>query len=388
MSLSSNARKPEVTYGIILALLTCAVLGPITARNVLANNTDYPMHLQVTGDMLQQHALLAPWFLWNVTVIAIKLLLPIVSMRTAGVIATIGYNVLTTAVTYYVLIKLSSATTKLAVGLCALSALLLSIIEPISIFTYPSLYFGYVIPNAWHNSTIVTLKPFALATFLGLVTLLECVRIDLRRLAIASAASALSVIAKPSYAICILPVGIIVAALRGPRKFVAAVALFLPTVALLGWQFALHYAAVGKNKIVLYPFYTFLCYGGFHLNDLAYRFLMSIAYPLLAYVIFQAARRSMFVNLAWATFAFAAFLSYFMVEEVMSPHSFDCSGNFAWSGQIASFILFVATTAFVIGRIDRRDIDWRMWLTGGAFGLHIISGIAFYIRILIKPWPP
>jgi hypothetical protein len=383
----ANSRSLVVALGVVASIAAGVLMAPETIRNVLANNTDYPAHLQITGQIIQQHKILLPHFLWAVSVIAVTLILPSVSLKTAAIITTLGYFVLTSAAVYTALLLLVSPSEKRTIVLCASATVCLMVVGPISIFTYPVVYFGYVVPNSYHNPTIVALKPFAIATFLATVALLRN-PVTTRRLAIAGAlASALATLAKPNYPLCIGPAAAIMAALRGPRRFITIAWVFLPTVGILAWQYSFHYAAVGASRLVIAPFFVFMCYGGGHsVAELVVRFLLSIAFPLAVCVFFPSAWQNVYIRLAWLSFGIAAFFTYFMAE--LTSSGLDCGGNFAWGTQITSFILFVAATAFFLTRIEKRDFGMPLNGSVGLFLIHLASGIVFYVRTVIRPWPP
>ena len=63
----------------------------------------------------------------------------------------------------------------------------------------------------------------------------------------------------------------------------------------------------------------------------------------------------------------------YLLAETRDP----LAGNFAWTGQIATYLLFVASTVFVLRH-------WAVWvgeplLCAVAFSLHAASGVLFFV---------
>ena len=66
------------------------------------------------------------------------------------------------------------------------------------------------------------------------------------------------------------------------------------------------------------------------------------------------------------------------------------SFNFAWTGHLAAYVLFLATTTELLrlpvyGAGDPRGNSqhaesWRAWLVGVALSLHVVSGLAYYLK--------
>ena len=84
--------------------------------------------------------------------------------------------------------------------------------------------------------------------------------------------------------------------------------------------------------------------------------------------------------LAWLCFIFGAFYSYFMSET--SGGQFTM-GNFDWSAEVSLFILFVVVTLFWIERlVEKKRWEKKDTAVAVAFGLHLISGIIYYLYSL------
>jgi len=92
---------------------------------------------------------------------------------------------------------------------------------------------------------------------------------------------------------------------------------------------------------------------------------------------FQKTRQDLSFNLAWLTFIFGAFYTYFLAE---SERVTD--GNFIWSGQITLFMLFVVSAVFFLRQIYEPGKGFTfsraaiicivIWM------LHVASGVLWY----------
>ena len=80
------------------------------------------------------------------------------------------------------------------------------------------------------------------------------------------------------------------------------------------------------------------------------------------------------MRLAWGAFAIGLFFSYFVAESGRRLGD----GNFLWSGQMAAFMLFVVSAAFVRAELARE----RLWpglargvIVAIVLAVHVESGI-------------
>jgi len=119
---------------------------------------------------------------------------------------------------------------------------------------------------------------------------------------------------------------------------------------------------------------------------------LSLACPLGLYIGFYTeARQHAYLNLSWLIFGVGAIYAYWLYEDPRIKHA-----NFLWSGYSAVFLLMFASMLFYI---ERRRSNVASAETGKLrlfgvhftrreafvmllFGLHVISGIAYYARFL------
>ena len=234
-----------------------------------------------------------------------------------------------------------------------------------------ALYYGYVNMDPYNSPTHALLKPLAIVAF-GLTAKAFVDGGNLRDGLIVSAAVALSTLAKPSLMICLLPATVVVAGwywVRGRRVRLVYLggAILLPAVVVLGWEYLSYFAPGGRSSIVFAPFMVMAHYA----TGLGAKFVMSILLPLAVVCVYG---RHVFddpaMQLAWVQFGIAVVYTY-LLAETRDP----LAGNFAWTGQIANYLLFVASTIFVL---RHRGSPSRTLPCALAFGLHAASGVLFF----------
>jgi len=266
----------------------------------------------------------------------------------------------------------------------------LMLVAPINLFTLPQhdLYLGYIGITAFHNPPMILLRPVALLLFWGLTTGLTAKEVTAKDYALIATLSLLSVLIKPSLAICMLPASglyILFQMIKRnkPNIMFYAISFVLPTTLVLLYQYAYHYGEVG-NGIVFDPLRAMLLYTPSAIL-LGFMFLMSVAFPLLTLLVsFREVKKEDQLLFAWVIFTVAAFYMYLLTE----TGALSGDMNFEWSGEIALFILFVETTVFVLKKYPLVIKETFQRIKNLAFylllALHLLSGIAWYLGELLQ----
>lgn len=240
------------------------------------------------------------------------------------------------------------------------------------------IYFGYIGINAYNNSTMNYLKPFAMASFLYSLKIFSLTRPNWKDYVISALLAILATLVKPNYAICFLPaLGLLTVYKLWRREplqwWYMILGVGLPTVATLGWQYAINYGA-GAGRIFLAPLEVKYYYS----DALIIKFFASILFPLLAtrFYIYKAVRDDKTL-LAWLCFIIGAFYAYFLAE---TSGGAITMGNFDWGAEMTLFILFVAVVLFWLERlIENKQWQKRDTVLAFALGVHFISGILYYL---------
>jgi hypothetical protein len=243
------------------------------------------------------------------------------------------------------------------------------------------IYFGYIGINAYNNSTMNYLKPFALASFLYTLKVFAETRPGWKDILISALLMALSSLVKPNYVICLLPgLGLLVLIKLWKREklqwWFMMLGVVLPAVLTLGWQYKIDYGA-GAGGIFFAPLVVKYYYS----DALIVKFFFSILFPFLATRVYirQAVRDDKML-LAWFCFIAGAFYAYFLSE---TSGGAITMGNFDWSAEATLFILFIVVTLFWLEQLaGKKKWEKKDTALAAAFGAHVISGILFYLFAL------
>jgi hypothetical protein len=269
-----------------------------------------------------------------------------------------------------------------AVALVA--ALGLSVAAPLNWFTPATreFYFGYLFPNALHNPTIILLRPLALALFLGCAAALAAgARASAARAGGLALLTVLCALAKPSYVICLLPALAVTWLLDGPRVtprwVVVVLGVVVPGALLAAVQawFTLTTDRMEPTTIVFAPLQVVFMHTRRDVALVALKALLSIAFPLAVLAAYgREVWRDQGVRLAWLAFGAGAFYAYGLAESGERM----IHGNFLWSGQAATAVLFAASARFTLARARARAAPAAaLALCAGVFALHVAAGLAY-----------
>ena len=109
-------------------------------------------------------------------------------------------------------------------------------------------------------------------------------------------------------------------------------------------QYDLAYALNAEGAgVILAPFHMTGFFAPTDFVTLAWRLVASVLFPLAAVACFPSVRADRRVQIGWATFLIGAAFGYLLAEGGRAG-----DGNFLWSGQLAAFVLFVATAVAVL----------------------------------------
>ncbi|PQJ97469.1 hypothetical protein CXB77_01595 [Chromatium okenii] len=114
------------------------------------------------------------------------------------------------------------------------------------------------------------------------------------------------------------------------------------------------------------------------------KLVLSILFPLSLLVMFgRELLTDRLVTLAWLMFSIGTGYGWILAES--GGRMFD--GNWLWSGQIAAFLLFIASTRFLIRLIPRINTAKRCKIAWIFLFLHFVSGLIWYL-VQYTDYPP
>lgn len=268
----------------------------------------------------------------------------------------------------------------------------LSISAPLFIIALYDNYFylGYITPSTIYIiPTQILLKLPSLGLFL-LAPMLYNNGTTKKSMFFLAALAVLSGLAKPSWLLVMLPaLGVVTLVHIMVRRYInwrATAMVVLPSIAVLAWQFFFKFvdstSPIYRSQIIITaPFEVWR-----HYSDFVFvKIILSVAFPLYVTIVFwRKAFSDFYVKYAWLLFLIGLIYTGFFGES--GP--FLYAGNFIWCGQIACFMLFVATAAFFFGKIflplERRSV--QVWVGSSLFLAHVVSGLIYYYRSFKIPY--
>ena len=362
---------------LVLAPAVCLTAFTAVVERMLSV-PDFKAHIGFAVQLAETGALL-PHFGYHIVVIVVQALTTADWVAAAGIVTLGGVAGTAVVVAWWLRGALSSSASALLVAAALVPAALfvLQPVLPLDPTRFDAWLFGYFPPNQWHSPTTLFSKPFALL-LLGLgpavVWPAYGTRADWPRMLTAAALVAMSALVKPNFIMAFLPALGALAVLnwRHTDWYLLGISFAVPAVAVLAWQY---YALNAEGaSIILAPLHVIGFYAPTDFVTLAWRLVASVLFPLAAVACFPSVRADRRVQIGWATFLIGAAFGYLLAEGEYAD-----SGNFLWSGQLAAFVLFVATAVAVLraaaaGGAGASRLG-RFALCGGVFLWHVTSGI-------------
>ena len=280
-------------------------------------------------------------------------------------------------------------------------SLSLTILAPVTIWT-DAYMIGYLNPIVYHNPPTIAVRLFLIPVSvlaLGIYESRSSLSLNQRTyLTLLSAVLVLlATLAKPNYTLALIPACCLLAVWRWLRQrsvdFPRLVfGLCLPAALLLG----LMYLLVRFNYDDGFGFGAgFLMVMKYHVPAwrIPIKLMLSLLFPVAVYLgYFKEARQDLYLNLSWLTCGVAGAMAYLLHEE--GPRF--SHGNLLWGSYGAVFVLMFASMLFFVKRIQLKvnGEDGVSFPLAGAnvkireafillvLGLHVLSGIAYYVRFL------
>lgn len=363
----------------LLVALIALVFGHATYVAVAAPEGDFRRHMQFAEQLAHTGSLPFPHAAYHLMVLAVARLMPLAAA--SWLVALCFYELLGALVCVLVRRAFPDGAGARARWLPVALTLGLMVAFPISVFSLPRLYLGYIPPNVYHNPTVIVLKPLALALF---VLTVRALKGSSRRPWAVPATAALVVVStfvKPNYTLALVPTLMVVGPClvlrrRAVDRWLLVAGVLGPAVVTLAYQYLAAFGAEDSvSHVVFAPLRAMTVYSS--AGTLPLKFLASIVFPLTVYVVYRPrARRSLALNLAWLVFLVASAQVYLFAETGERLRAL----NFLWGPEVAVFILFVVSMVVTIREtwpgVDGRGPGWRLsWI---AFGLQVASGVLYY----------
>lgn len=418
--------RRDIIMFILLMISGIMIFQPIMMRWQVMG--DYTTHNQLALNLIDNPSEFfrnTPHFLYHVAVAFIYTVVPNIDINTAAAwVMILCYLAVISLIYWQLRSKSELPATVIVVIITGLLALSLAIIMPINFFTPENLYFGYLVPHVYHNPTVNIMKPFSILLFFMTLQLFFNDKPLTRWWIIPFAVMTfLSLVAKPNFIIAFVPtLGLVTLILmirgwndvsqilRQPMSIVRAfdyrdieATQELPKIlqpSYINWAVLITGIVLPTFAVLAYQTLTWTSSGGIgidpfrvlfewtlHYDDNAdkqilYKFVMSCAFPLAVYILLiRQTIQNFMLNLAWLLFLVSAAYLYLIVD-----YTVIAAGDFSWSAQIASLLLFITSSLFMLKHYGTHlmsgslsTIQWAILLICGAvFALHLIAGIHWY----------
>lgn len=416
-------RWSPATQFRVLAVLTIGIWAVPFVHLVVMQESNTLAHVAFARTMAETGVLFPGHFLFHLSTIAIHGLAP-VSWEFANVLALLAYRLLLAWI-IWALVRNAIRSRDLVsdVALTIILTLGLMFAGAVSFLTWPAgnYYLGYLVPNIYVSQTLVVLQPLALLSFLAVIYVFftGAPGRNLWYVLGLAVLSLLSVLAKPSYAMVLLPAlvgllwwkgylpGVVIAAKdsrlisvtlpRSPVPFaILVVGVIIPTVIAITWVYMSTYLVVQQEVAntgtgiriaplqVMHFLQTTFGSPNAPIPWLGLKLFLSLLFPLAVAVgYFTSVRADPRFLLAWLQMGAGCFFTYFLAE---SPNFHP--GNYTWSGQIAISVLFVISALLLFERtLVSGSNRWRAILASPsaiacylALLLHVIGGLGLYFH--------
>ena len=382
MKLNNFLNKTSVVQIAILLVLTMVIFLPIKLTAIAFHDiTDYPTYIDNAKDIsanpvFWKHVASNPG--WMMQLLAVKEVFRFSHWKAALLVQLANQGLLALGLFLLTCRVISKNNRWLPIAL----PLAIMIAAPVFLLALKDgrLYFGYLGINSYHNPTTFALKPYAMLLFYitSLAFLSRKMSTFQNLLCLMSLAA--STLIKPNFTISLLPAAgiIFIINLLRKKKFAWKSLLFLvflPALLILGAEYLLTFTS-SEVGVIFAPFVVMRNSSNF----LLLKFILSIWFPILVLILFWKDAKNHFpLMMAWLTFFFGAAYTYFLAEGGWRIFH----GNFTWSGEITSFILFVVSSLFFFQRIQLNQPD-KKWGYTAILGFmpHIVCGVIYYIYCL------
>lgn len=367
MSDSRGGCEKSPSPMLILVALAGALMFSMPMIPYLEQGSDINLHIEYARTIHQASDIVSPHFLFQILLIGIAQATSLDFERGTIFLMAACYAGMAAIIAQ----RIRNSASEPGVGvvfMATLGVLVASHIFAQTFFKFNFLY-GYIAPVVYHNPTQVLCKILAVISIYAYFALAFDSRDEFYLKLMLPLSIVLSAIAKPSFLIAFLPCACLVElirAFRGSwRLALRNIGLIAgPAIVALAFQFRMTYEGTGSGLGVA----PFKVYGG--ALEVLTKLPASLLFPIAALVVLTAAGKvSEKLKFSWFLYAVGMLISLCVVET--GPRLMH--GNFAWTGQAVTFILYVESAIALVA------ISWRKsilaWI---AFAIHVIFGAIWF----------
>jgi hypothetical protein len=394
---------------LVVALISALAFTLASYQVGFVYGQDFPAHIRWAQRLAENGLVYLPHYSYQQLIVILRALLPIGSAdllrdglstwlaarsyKIAGLLVVAIFYALTAYILQRRLANnIRSAQGKNAEILSALLTLSLMLVTPITLLTLADhrLYLGYIGINVYHNPTVTMLKPLALLLFWAVTDRLVGENPPLNILWLGGL-TIFSTLTKPNFSLGLLPALILLILYRWLQKnrghwIYLGFGFILPALLVLGYQYWYGYISSDATRVVFAPLREMHFYAPV---GLGWMFLFSILFPLCVLIFrFRQVIRDQRLLLVWGAFLISSAMTYLLAEEGGREYNL----NFQWGAQVSLFIIFIQSVLLLINQWKLKGAGgkpmlptWQKHLLGFTFGLHVLSGVLWYLAEVIQP---
>jgi hypothetical protein len=245
------------------------------------------------------------------------------------------------------------------------------------------MYIGNYVPNVWHNSTILFLFPLAILLFD--LSYKQLQSFDFKRNWLILLVIVLNLFTKPSYFfvfICVYPILLLQKYKFNKEFWFSIIPLAVGFILLIAEYFIIYKTVIPTVKdasaVIFMPFYRNPAIGDVQFIPMS--MLFSMLFPLL-YSAFNLGRL-LKNQLFWYTLLsfITSVLIFFFISE-SGPRAYH--GNFYWQIIITAWICFFVALLALLKDIKIQGSTFKNILLFSVFGIHVLMGVVYFVRILV-----
>jgi hypothetical protein len=260
-------------------------------------------------------------------------------------------------------------------------------------FISKTFYLGQIVPNVWHNSTVIFLMPFSIMLFF------ECYKVLYDQPITNGGKSNLKIFAlivlnaliKPSFLFVIIPVSILLVSISIARKqnslqrakilwpFLAGIT-FVVAEYILIYKLSYVSTAVGgqaDSGVIMAPFQVW----DYFSDNMLIALLSSLFFPIVYAIVSNGAvLKNKMVQFAVVNFIVGLAVYILFVEN--GERKFHA--NFYWQVVVVTYMLFFVLLIDLANNILQKKLSIQKQIVAcGALALHFIWGAAYWLKIII-----
>ncbi len=392
MSSTINKKNKSRNIDNILVFVVSLILFLAIINSI---STDIPAHLQSIVRVNAGNASYAPHFLFFFAVNFLSFFSSNISLMlfvTAVILslATLGKFVVSKEVISELTFSSNHEHKRMVIKIVSFMLLFCFAIPDVyNFFIVKKMYLGRTPSVVWHNSTTISVFPFAILLFWRQLKLFDNVYTSFfnRDVLIVSVLVCLNIFIKPSFIFVFIPITVFII-LKDFEKtnlkdyLIKLFPVFLG-VTLLGIQYiSIYYYQIGsfqaeKSSIAItMPFEFFRRFiPGWYIPI---SFAFSFAFPLIVIAYYRDI-------LKFRPFVYALYLTLLgifisAIFNEAGPRRFH--GNLVWQNIICAYLLFLTTTSFILPKFfNTKRYSKEMIIVGFVFVLHFLSGLLYLFKI-------